>query len=91
MKPIKSTIECEQEEKRKIVCDEIIHRAANLMVGEVEASVEMMLDRMFTFAAAQSYQRNGKTATVKIMREMARNIENGALDLLKLNEGSAKH
>lgn len=91
MKPVKTTIEGEQEEQRKLVCDEVIGRAANIMIDEVGASIEMMLDRMFTYAAAQSFVTQGKANTVRAMREMAKNIENGALDELLLNTGGAKH
>lgn len=87
MKPVKTTIEGEQEEQRKAICDEIIARAANIMVGEVGASIEMMLDRMFTYASAQSFQSHGKASTVRAMREMATNIEQGALDDLHLDGG----
>ncbi|KAB2705055.1 MULTISPECIES: hypothetical protein [Brucella] len=91
MKPVKTTIEGEQEEQRKAVCDEIIHRAASMMVDEVGASIPMMLDRVFTFATAQAYIIQGKEGAAAILREMASNIDKGALDFLKLDEGSAKH
>lgn len=91
MKPIKTTIEGEQEAQRRNVCDEVIGRATKIMVEEVGASIEMMLDRLFTYAAAQSFHTQGKANTVRAMREMAKNIEDGALDDLHLNTGEVKH
>ena len=91
MKPVKTTIEGEQEEQRKAVCDEIIHRAASMMVDEVGASIPMMLDRLFTFATAQAYLIEGKKGAAAILREMAGNIDKGALDTLQLDERSQKH
>lgn len=82
MKPKKTTIENEKLEEAKAHCDEIIHRAALMMVEDIGVSIPMMLDRIFTFAAAQAFSQQGKAETIKIFNVMAQNIENGAFDAL---------
>jgi len=64
----------------KARCDELITGAARLMVSEVGASVPLMLDRILTFAAAQSCATEGKVRTAAAFRDLAERIEAGALD-----------
>jgi hypothetical protein len=77
MKPKKVTVEGEIEEKRKALCDEILYRAANMMVEHVGAKPEMMLDRFITFSAAHSCKFAGSPATADMFREVAKKVEGG--------------
>ncbi|MDF8353221.1 hypothetical protein [Ensifer adhaerens] len=77
MKPKKTTIEGERDERRKALCDEIIHRAAKMMVEEVGASMGMMLDRVMTFAAAHACTIDGSPKTATAFRDLADKIEEG--------------
>lgn len=65
------------EAKKKIACDTIIERAAFMMVGEVGASIPMMIDRMLTYAAAQAATLEGSTVTAQHFRRFAEQIEGG--------------
>lgn len=65
---------------RKALCDQLMTGAARMMIDDVGASVPLMLDRILTFAAAQSCATDGKTKTAAAFREMASRIEAGALD-----------
>ncbi len=77
MKPKKVTVESEREERRKAVCDRIVERAAEMMVGEAGASVGMVIDRMLTYAAAQACTTDGSPATAKAFRLFADKIDAG--------------
>lgn len=77
MKPKKVTIENERKERMKTLCDEIQHRGAKMMVEEVGAPIEMMLDRVLTFAAAQACLLDGSDRTAAAFREFADKIERG--------------
>lgn len=77
MKPKKTTIEGEHIERQRAVCDEIIHRAALMMVEEVKAPMGMMLDRLLTYSAAQACKIDGSTNTAIAFRELAEKIDKG--------------
>ncbi len=77
MNPKKTTIEGERDEQRKRLCDEIMHRAATMMVDEVGASIPMMLDRVLTFAAAQACALEGSPKTAEAFRDFAKKIDEG--------------
>ena len=77
MKPKKVTIESEQDERRKALCDEIQHRAAKMMVEEVGVSIPMMLDRVLTFAGAQACTLDGSPKTAAAFRQFADKIDAG--------------
>lgn len=77
MKPkaARADTECVEEVKRQ--CDQIIYRAARLMVEGNGASVPLMLDRLLSFAAAQATATDGKRRAAEAFREMACRIEAG--------------
>ncbi len=80
MKPKQTTIEGERDERRRAVCDQIIYRAATMMVGEAGAPVPMMIDRLLTFAAAQAAANEGSARAAKLFRQLADNVERGAFN-----------
>lgn len=87
MKPIKTTIEREAEERRRAMCDQVLTQAILHMQDEIGATFEEIADRMFTYAAGMSFKMEGKAHTVVQLRKMAKNIERGALDELSFSYG----
>lgn len=77
MTPKKVTIEGERDERRKAMCDQIMHRAAVMMVEEAGASIPMMLDRLLTYAAAQACHLDGSSNTAAAFRSFADKIDAG--------------
>lgn len=81
MKPTKVTVEAEreaeQDARKKALCDDIIHRAALMMINEVKAPMGMMLDRLLTYSAAQACTTDGSPKTAEALREMAAKIDAG--------------
>lgn len=75
------------EEQRKAVCDQLIERAAEMMVEGAGAPIEMMIDRMLTYAAAQACTLQGSPATARTFRRLADNIEAGCFHRIT-GEGS---
>lgn len=80
MEPKPATTETERTEDVKRQCDQIIYRAARLMVEGNGASVPLMLDRLLSFAAAQATATDGKMRAAEAFREMACRIEAGATE-----------
>lgn len=62
---------------RRGACDEIITGAARIIVHEVGITVPQMVDRMLTFAAAQSCATDGRAAASAAFRAIAEQIDNG--------------
>ena len=77
MKPQKVTVENEREERQRALCDQIVYRAARMMLGEVKAPMPMVLDRLLTFAAAQAVAVDGEVKTALAFRVLADRIEAG--------------
>ena len=68
------------DEGRKALCDQLIKGAVRMMIDDAGAPVPLILDRLLTFAAAQSCAADGKEKTAAAFRELAARIEAGALD-----------
>jgi hypothetical protein len=66
--------------EQKALCDRLITGAAHMMVNDACVPVPLMLDRLLTFAAAQSCATEGKARTAAAFRDLAARIEAGALD-----------
>ncbi|WP_105370607.1 hypothetical protein [Neorhizobium huautlense] len=65
---------------RKALCDQLITGAVRMMIEDAGAPVPLILDRLLTFAAAQSCAMDGKAKTAAAFRDLATRIEAGALD-----------
>lgn len=63
--------------------DEIVTRAARLMVTEAGADIGMALDRLLTYSAAQVTSMDGKAEAAALFRHIADQIEGGAFDHLE--------
>ncbi|MNF14029.1 hypothetical protein D3C80_2160850 [compost metagenome] len=61
----------------KAACNQIIHGAMTLMINDVKAPIPMVMDRLFTFAAAQACKLDGSASTAAAFREFADKIDAG--------------
>jgi hypothetical protein len=88
-KPKKTTLEAERvaiaDKDRQAYCDLVITRAAELMV-EQNAPIEMILDRMLTYATAQAMRSFGKGDALSLLQLGIKGIRAGALDHLQLSK-----
>lgn len=82
MKPKLRTAAIERREDKELQCDQIIYRAAQIMVEKNGASIDMMLDRMLTYAAAQACSIDGSPKTAATFRLLADRIESGVFHSL---------
>lgn len=64
----------------KEACDLIVVRAVELMVLRLGTPMPMMLDRILSYAAAQTCSIDGKPAAARMFRSLADNIEAGRFD-----------
>ena len=72
-------------------CDGITHRAATMMIEEGGASLEMVIDRLLTFAAAQAVSIDGSEQTAKVFRQLADRIQQGAFARIEANVSGPAH
>lgn len=68
------------EETVKAHCDLVITRAAALMTGDFKAPVEMVIDRLVTYACAQTAASFGREQAIRMLNHAAIQIENGVFD-----------
>ncbi len=80
--PRKVTVESERKER----CDLIVERAVALMV-EGGAPLEVVIDRLLSYGAAQACLTRGSVATAKVFRQLADNIEDGVFHSLTGESG----
>jgi len=66
----------------RAMCDLILSRAAEMMAGEVGAPVELIMDRLVTYVAAQTVSTFGRDQAINMLRFAAGRIEAGAFDNL---------
>lgn len=66
----------------RALCDLIVTRAAELMAQEAGAPIEMIMDRMVTFAGAQTVATFGKADAVAMFEQAVASVESGAFDHL---------
>lgn len=64
------------EAKLRQACDQIVERAAEMMVG-AGAAPEMAMDRLLTYCAAQAASWHGSAEAAAIFRQLADTIEGG--------------
>lgn len=82
-KPEPANLETERravaDKELQAYCDLIVTRAADLM-AEQAAPVEMILDRMLTYAVAQCMASFGAEDALKMLRQGIRAVRSGDLD-----------
>lgn len=72
----------------RTLCDEIIGRAAHLMVTEAGADISTTLDRLLTYSAAQVVAIDGGDKAAALFRHIADQIEAGAFAHLEGKPGT---
>lgn len=73
----------------RAACDLVIERSATMLVEELGAPIEMMLDRMLTYAGAQACVQQGSPTAAKVFRQLADRIEAGIFHVVT-GEGDQK-
>ncbi|MDX0210202.1 hypothetical protein GOC35_00600 [Sinorhizobium meliloti] len=81
----------DMDAKIQSVCDQVVERAASVMVEELGAPIEMMIDRMLTYAGAQMCALDGTKKTAAIFRQLAANVEGGVFDRVMEKNRRGKH
>ena len=72
-------------------CDGITHRAATVMIEEGGASLEMVIDRLLTFAAAQAVSIDGSKNTAATFRQLADRIDEGVFARVEAQVSGPAH
>lgn len=75
----------------QITCDGITYRAAKMMIEEAGASVEMVVDRLLTFAAAQAVSMDGSANTAQVFRDLADRIDAGCFASIEHSPSKERH
>ena len=70
------------DKEQKAYCDLVVSRAAELMEVDVDAPVQMIVDRLLTYVAAQIVVRCGRDEASNMLRFAAGRIDSGAFDCL---------
>ena len=71
----------------RALCDEIVARAAHMMVTEAQADISTALDRLLTYSAAQVVSIDGSAKAAALFRHIADQIEAGAFAHLEGKPG----
>ena len=72
-------------------CDGMIHNAARMMIEDGGASIEMVIDRLLTFAAAQAVSLEGSKRTAEVFRQLADRIDEGVFARIEAGVSGPAH
>ena len=70
-------------------CDKLLHLAAETMIKQAGASVEMVIDRLVTYSAAQICSIEGSKRAAEVFRDVADKIDAGLFNRIT-GEGAPK-
>lgn len=73
------------------VCDGIAYRAAKMMIEDAGAPIEMVIDRLLTFAAAHAVSIDGSKHAAEVFRELADRIEAGKFSRFEAKASGPSH
>lgn len=76
------------EAMQRVLCDRLIEACAETMFDEVRAPVEVIVDRLATYTVAQLVQLEGKESAARILRQIVKQIEDGAFDACERRSGN---
>jgi|GEM_PF-2967327 len=76
------------EAMQRILCDRLIESCAVTMFQKLDAPVEIIIDRLAAYTFAQLVQIEGRDDAARILRDLAQQIEDGALDTYERGEGN---
>ncbi|MDW9618315.1 hypothetical protein [Sinorhizobium meliloti] len=76
------------EAMQRILCDRLIESCAVTMFQKLNAPVEVIIDRFTAYSIAQLMQIEGKGGAARMLRDIAQQIEEGALDANERGPGN---
>lgn len=68
------------EAMQRVLCDRLIEACAVTMFQKLDAPVEVIVDRLTAYTIGQLMQIEGKDGAARMLRDIAQQIEDGALD-----------
>lgn len=84
-------LEAHETRALQAACDTILDRAVVMMADELQAPVNVIIDRLVTWAAAQSCVSCGRQHTAGQFRDFAEKIDGGMFDGLTGENRMARH
>lgn len=76
------------EAMHRILCDRLIEACAETMFDEVRAPVEVVIQRLAAYTLAQLIKIEGRSGAAHILRDIAQQVENGALNAYERGKGN---
>ncbi|MDK1385116.1 hypothetical protein QN224_06810 [Sinorhizobium sp. 8-89] len=73
---------------QRVLCDKLIESCAATMFQKLDAPVEVIVDRFVAYTFAQLVQIEGRVGAARMLRDLAQQIEDGALDAYERGEGN---
>lgn len=81
----------QDDDNAKAFCNQVIERAVEMM-AQAKASMELIVDRLLTYAIAQIVTLHGNARAAEILHEIADNVEAGKFRMVTgEGEGGSKH
>lgn len=72
-------------------CDATIAEAGRVMQDEIGAGVDLILDRLLTYCAAQMVVSTNKAEAAQAFRQCAKMVQSGAFDHLRTGDAGRRH
>ncbi|RVP07342.1 hypothetical protein CN083_15740 [Sinorhizobium meliloti] len=82
------TLRTPAEAIQRVLCDRVIEACAVTMFQKLDAPVDVIVDRLAAYTFAQLVQIEGKDAAARMLRDIAQQIEDGALDASERGKGN---
>ncbi|MDE3766144.1 MULTISPECIES: hypothetical protein [Sinorhizobium] len=76
------------EAMQHILCDRLIEACAETMFDEVRAPVEVVIQRLAAYTLAQLIKIEGRNGAAHILRDIAQQVEDGALNAYERGKGN---
>ena len=76
------------EAMQRVLCDRLIESCAGTMFQKLDAPVEVIVDRLAAYTFSQLIQISGKDGAARMLRDIAQQIEDGALDACERGKGN---
>lgn len=76
------------EAMQRVLCDRLIEACAVTMFQKLDAPVEVIVDRLTAYSIGQLMQIEGKEGAAHMLRDIAQQIEDGALDANERGPGN---
>lgn len=73
---------------QRVLCDRLIEACAETMFDEVRAPVEVVIQRLAAYTFAQLIKIEGRNGAAHILRDIAQQVEDGALNAYERGKGN---